>query len=232
MIGGQSNASGRGTNNQSYSHATLKAGIYKNNYAWAELADPTDTNPTTDSVSADDNAAGSPWPLLATLIMADQGVPVAFIPAAMGGTSISDWQPGADHQARNTLYGSMVYRALQVGGVKAVIWWQGERDAVLGTAEATYNTGLDTVANAVQTDLGVKMVVCKLQDLSAYNGGYDESVVNAAIATAWGDNANVLQGPDFSDITPSVDGVHFKTDAELQTAADRWWTAIAAALYP
>lgn len=232
MIAGQSNASGRGTNNQAYSHASLKAAIFKNNYIWDDLLDPTDIlTGQLDVVSQDAAAAGSPWPLLATAIMADQGVPVAFVPTAKGSTTIQNWQPGADHQARNTLYGSMVYRALQVGGCKAVLWWQGEQDVVNGTSEATYNAKLDTLADAVQADLGCKLVVAKLEDLSALNGGYDESAVNAAIATAWADNANVLQGPDFSDITPSVDGVHFVTDAELQTAADRWWTAIAAALY-
>lgn len=56
----------------------------------------------------------------------------------------------------------------------------------------------------------------------------DQVPINAAIAEAWGDNANVLEGPSFTDITPSVDGLHMKTDSELQTAAERWY----AALYP
>lgn len=232
VVGGQSNASGRGTNNQSYSHATLKACLLGNDYAWKELADPTDSNTgQVDAVSDDAAAAGSCWPLLATSIMSDQSVPVAFVPASKGGTTFANWQPGADHQDRSTLYGSMVYRALQIGSIKAVLWWGGERDAVLGTAEATVNSDLDTLANAINADLGVSLVACKIEDLSTYGEGYDESAVNAAITTAWGDNANVLQGPDFSDITPSTDGVHFVTDAELQTAASRWWTAIEALFY-
>lgn len=229
VIGGQSNASGRGNNNQSYSHATLKATLFGNDYAWQELTDPTDSNSGQVDTVSDDSAAGSCWPLLATQIMAATGYPVAFVPAPKGGTSIAQWQPGVDHQDRSTLYGSMVYRANQVGTVKAVLWWQGERDAVLGTAEATYNSGLDTVANAVNADLSCSLVVCKIADLSTYNTGYDETAVNNAIATAWSDNANVVAGPDFSDITPSVDGVHFKTDQELQAAADRWFAALQAA---
>lgn len=233
VIAGQSNASGRGTNSQSYSHATLKAAMYGNDYTWKELTDPTDDNTgQVDGVSDDgSNPGGSPWPLLATSIMTDQGVPVAFIPCALGATAISQWAKGTDNN-RATLYGSMQYRAgLMASGVKAVLWWQGERDAVLGTAEATYNSALDAIANNIAADLSCGMMACKLQDLSAYLGGYDETAVNAAIATAWGDNANVMQGPDFSDITPGVDGVHFKTDGELSTAAGRWWTALQTEFY-
>lgn len=234
VIAGQSNASGRGTNSQSYSHATLKAAMFGNDYTWQGLADPTDDSTgQVDNVSNDgSNPGGSVWPLLATSIMSDQSVPVAFIPCALGGTSISQWAKGVDNN-RATLYGSMQYRAgLMANGVKAVLWWQGERDVVLGTAEATYNSALDALANNIATDLGCGLMACKIEDLSAYLTGYDESAVNAAITTAWGDNANVFTGPDFSDITPAVDGVHFVTDGELATAAGRWWTALQTEFYP
>lgn len=234
-IAGQSNASGRGTNNQSYSHPTLSAYFYGNDYVYKNLTDPVDsaTNQV-DAVSADAEAAGSCWPLLATAIMAASGASVAFVPCAAGSTAIADWQPSADHEDRATLYGSMIHRlrGLQYSGnLKAVLWWQGERDATLGTAEATYNAALDILANSLYVDTGLRLIVCKIEDLSGYEEGYDAGAVNSAIATAWADNANVLQGPDFSDITPSVDGVHFKTDAELQEAADRWWTALEALFY-
>lgn len=233
VIAGQSNASGRGTSNQVYSHATLKAGIFKNNYQWAQLADPTDSNTgQVDTVSQEGTAqGGSVWPLLATSFMADQAVPVSFVPTAKGGTPITDWLPGANHQDRTTLYGSMVYRALQVGGVKAVLWWQGETDVVAGMSQATYNGHLDTIANAVQADLGVKLIATKLQDLSAYLTGYNEATINAAIGEAWGDNANVLAGPDLSDITPVGDGLHIANDAQLSIVAGRWWTALEGAFY-
>lgn len=232
VVAGQSNASGRGTNNQTYSHATLKAALYGNDYTWKELSDPTDS-PTNqaDTVSSDSSpaAAGSPWPLLATLIMADQGVPVAFVPAAKGGSVITSWLPDTDRSLRSTLYGSMNYRA-GLTGAKCVLWWQGENDALAQMDQTTYNGHLDTVADAVNTDLGVKLMPCKLQHMTTVPDA-DQTPVNAAIAEAWADNANVLEGPDFSDITPSVDGLHMKTDAELQTTAERWWAALEAALY-
>lgn len=225
----QSNHSGRGLNNQVYSHATLKATLFGNDYVWKELADPYDsaTNQV-DTISSDTSpaAAGSYIPLLATLIMADQGVPVAFVPAARGATTIADWLPAADHLDRSTFYGSMNYRAHQTGA-KAVLWWGGESDAIAGTSQATFNSRVDTVANAVMTDLGVSSFFCQLQDCT----GFDVTTVNLAIAEAWGNNANTPAAADFSDIVPA-DGTHLATDAELELAADRWWAALEAVLYP
>ncbi|HEX3052698.1 MAG TPA: sialate O-acetylesterase [Aggregatilineaceae bacterium] len=233
VIAGQSNAVQLGANNQVYSHASLKAGMFGNDYRWRELTDPIDigTNQV-DAVSKDVTVGGSCWVLLASLIMADQGVPVAFVPCAMTGTRIADWQPNANHYLRTTLYGSMAHRAKNaVQGVKCVLWWQGESNVTSGTDQATYNTGLDTVANTINGDLGVKLMACKLEDLSAYGIGYDESTINAAIAEAVGDNANVLAGPDLSGITPGGDHLHFTTNAELATLAGLWWAALETVFY-
>lgn len=231
LIAGQSNASGRGVSSQSYSHATLKACLFGNDGEWKELTDPTDS-PTDqlDSASADTSpaAAGSVWPPLATSIMADQGVPVAFVPCAKGSTSITAWQPGASHTDRTTLYGSMNYRAEQTGA-KALLWWQGETDAEGAMAQATYNGHLDTLAAAIASDIGCKIMACKLQNSSGISD-VNEAAINAAIAEAWADNANVLQGPDLSDLG-SDDAYHLQGDEKLATAAGRWWTAIQAALY-
>lgn len=234
IVAGQSNASGRGTTTtQSSTHATLKSSIFGNDYQWKNLRTVVDSlGSQVDTVSKDSTAPlGSVWIPIGTAYMAALSIPCAFVPCTMGGTNITAWQPGADHEDRTTLYGSMIYRA-KLTGAKAVLWWQGEQDVVEGMAEATYNTNLDSLADAINTDIGVPTIACKLQDLSALAPGYDESAINSAIGTAWADNANVLAGPDLSGITPSVDGVHMKTDAEIADSAALWWTAIAAALYP
>ena len=64
--------------------------------------------------------------------------------------------------------------AALVTGARAVIWWQGETDAKNGMDQATYNAYLDTMANQLQADLGVKIVACKLEDMSTYQTGYNE----------------------------------------------------------
>lgn len=231
VVAGQSNASGRGLNAQTYSHPSRKASLFANSYKWKNLSDPTDTTSgQVDAVSADTGGVGgSYWPLLATHIMADQGVPVAFIPCALGGTSITQWQPGADHEDRTTLYGSMVYRARQAGGIKAVLWHQGENDAITAMSQETYNTWLDSLANSIYADLGVPLVACKLQNSQGIADS-SEAAINAAIGEAWGDNPSVVAGPDLSGIT--TDGLyHLETNDKLATAASLWWTALQSAFY-
>ena len=232
IIAGQSNASGRGDNNQSYTHPTLVARLFGNDYIWHELTDPTDVNTNQrDAVSSDVLVAGSAWPLLATAIMAVQGRPVAFVPCAKGSSSIVDWQPGANHEDTTTMYGSMIHRARQIfGTLRGVLWWQGEQDALNGMDTATYNAWLDALANAVEGDLGINLMPCKLQFCTGLDAD-DQAAINAAIGAAWGDNPNVAIGPDLSGLV-SDDTVHLKSDVNLSAAAALWWAAIDAAYYP
>lgn len=233
IIAGQSNNSGRGTNSQVWTPALgFPALNFANDYTIKRLADPYDSDSgQVDTVSSDSIAAGSVWPLVATYYLANVRKRLLLVPCAKGGSAITSWLPGANHQDRSTLYGSMVYRALRAGGnLKAVMWWQGETDAINGMNQATYNGHLDTIANAVMSDLGVPLMACKLQNSSGITDDPNEAAINAAIAEAWADNANVLQGPDLSDLG-SDDAYHLQGDEKLATAAGRWWTAIQAALY-
>jgi hypothetical protein len=226
IIAGQSNAVGQMSDYRPYYHPTLKAGLFGNDYTWKELVDPVDdATGQVDSVSLDTLYHGSCWINLATYLMQDQSVPVAFVPCALVGTVISSWQPGADHQDRTTLYGSMVYRGLQTG-CKAVLWWQGESDAVAGTLEATYNASMDTLANSIYSDLGIKLIPCKIFDLDQAPWTSDNTAVNNAIATAWSDNSNVIAGPDFSDLAMTeIGGIHYGNDNSFRVAS-RWHQSI------
>lgn len=236
IIAGQSNASGRGTSNQVWSHATLIPLMYGNDNRIKKLADPTDS-PTgqADAVSSDISpaAAGSVWPLVATDLMATTGRATVFVPCAKGGTSITQWLPGADHQDRTTLYGSMVYRTLQAaqyGTLRLAVWWQGETDALAGMSQATYNAHLDTIANAYYVDTGIKLMACKFQTCGGISDA-DELKINAAIAEAWSDNPNVLTGADLTGITAdSGDQLHLNSNGNLSSAAALIGTAIKARL--
>lgn len=200
--------------------------MFGNDYIWKTLVDPTDSYTLqVDAVSQDNSisgAKGSIWPLVMSTLATDLGVPVGIIPTALGGTNILSWQPGADHQDRTTLYGSMVYRGL--GGSRCILVWQGESDELQGTSRATYNSRLDTFANTAFSDLGVKTMWAKLQNCA---GTLDSNhvIINNAIGDAWGDNSNVLTGPDLSDIN-SEDDFHVLTNALGVTVAARWVSAI------
>lgn len=230
IIAGQSNASGRGDFSQSYTHATLKAGIFKNSYKWAELADPTDSSAGQVDLVTADVATGSYWPLLATQMMAARGVPVAFVPCAIGGLPISVWATPTNHQDRTTAYGSMIYRALQVFGVKAVLWHQGESDAVTNgfTTGAVYKPRLKALADSIFADLGVKTVVAKIHYWTEAPNTTIANVeeINQAMADAVAEDSNLLMGPDFHTPTDVTSGLHLLFTSQLQDAADRWWVRL------
>lgn len=235
ILAGQSNASGRGFRYQAYHHPTLKASVFGNDYRWRELSDPVD-NPigTIDTISRDTVAAGSYWPLLASTIMADQNVPIAFIPVAKGGTTITQWRPVSRPQP-TTLYGAMWRRVMPLSrttpriNVKAVLWHQGEQDAYRHLSAAQYRAQLIALANAIQRDFGAPLLVAKLQAIRTNPPVYTLRI-NQGIEHAINASPYILPGPDFSDMATD-DLAHFQADAKLEEAAWRWWSALKAALY-
>lgn len=226
VIAGQSNASGRGTSNQTWTHATLKAGMFGNDYAWRILADPLDSSVgQIDTVSSDGAAAGSVWTKMASAALTDLGLPIAFVPCAAGGTPITSWQPGANHQDRTTLYGSMIYRLNQCGGARAILWWQGETDAYNSMATATYQSYLEAIANALATDAAsTKLLTAILQKGNTYSDA-NAAKIQTAQANTVASKSNVEAGADLSAETAET-GDHFVGDAAIATVAAAWWSAI------
>ncbi|HEX9996699.1 MAG TPA: sialate O-acetylesterase [Abditibacterium sp.] len=218
VVAGQSNAEGRGTSAQTYTHATQKAALFKEGaMGWAELIDPTDA----------DTTLGSAWPRLATEFMADQSVPIGFITTAEGGTSLfgGDWNPTGTPGPKLTNCISTI-TASGVNSVKAVLWHQGESDAVAGVSQANYKTALDALAVYFAANVPGAPAL-----LSAQIGPYTTvaaaslDAIRLAQSSAWGDASGVKAGPVCYDIATD-DGVHFKSDVKLLLLARRWWAAI------
>lgn len=142
LVAGQSNAQGHFDNYQTYTHATLKAGMFrKTSLVPDNLVDPTSSN-------AD---RGTVWPPLATHIMADQSVPVLFITAAKGGSGLVDppnWEPGRD------IYRDCIAQvaASRVTGIKAILWYQGENEAAYSVTGAAYKTALSAMLDGMHMD--------------------------------------------------------------------------------
>lgn len=212
MILGQSNPDGRANNPQSYSHATLKAWMWKNNL-WRNLTDPTGQDPT-----------GSVWPLLATHYLAHEGKPFAIIPAAQGGTRIDQWLPGT------SLYNRMKDRVHASGGrLKAAICWLGESDADELTSQANFESRLDTLANAIYNDFGIPLLMTLIQTSST--GAWDATAVNAAILSRAASNPHLLPPVDLRDLLTD-DADHIRTDVKLTIVAQRYWNALNTWLHP
>jgi hypothetical protein len=226
---GQSNMGEQATNQKSYTPTTIKCG------AWNKSAGP--------STWADLNTAGDFCPGFATSFLSSQSLPCAFIYAAIGGTSIAEWLPDSTSLYTDTsgfnpfgqglnLYNRMIamIAATNCGGVKAALWHQGEADSAAGTSTATYQADLQTIANQVFADLGVKTFPAKLQTMKDTNNvTIPNTNVNTAVGNLWSTGAHIGTGADFSDQAADTDGfgqVHLKSDAHIAVMATRWWTAM------
>jgi hypothetical protein len=228
IVAGQSNACGLGITMNRYVHATLKACLFGNDDRWRELKDPTDSaSGQVDAVSADQHAAGSVWPLLATELMAAGDVPVAFVPCARGSTLLSQWErDDARPGSPVTLYGSMLRRIRAVGGrVRAVLFWQGEADARWLTQRAVYAAQLERLAATLRDDCGAPLIAAQMGDYREdlwSAAGVD--AIRSAMQDAWSASA-ALPGPALYDVDLGG-GVHFRTPEQFAIAAHRWAAAI------
>lgn len=227
VVVGDSIAEGRGTNAQSYTHATLKATKFTEADAWGNGNDGIDTG----------TSSGSHWPLLATQIMADQSVPVAFVSAAAGTSDVAGTHN--EWAKNNSGYAAMTSQITDSGvnAVKAVLIHLGPNAVVDSStiSQATYNTAIDTLAGNVVADIAgaPKLHIGIFGEVSTGSPPDRTASLNnmrAAIIEAHGDNTNVKPGPCLIDQDYS-DGVHPQSDAALAAVAGRWWVALKESLY-
>lgn len=220
---GQSNMRGVATNLQTYSHATLKAVYVPFDGVAQELIDPTGLASPAGGVAS---PRGSVLPLIATLLMDALGVPICFINGGVGGNGINNWTP-----SDAGLYGRLRDQIdrLPVGGLRSILFWGGETDADEHRSQAAVFADIVAIANAYFADTGAKMMICKFQHCTGTTGGESfQDPIIAAIGQAWAAGGNVLEAPDLTDLI-SDDAYHLLTNGHLQTAADRWWAAMATA---
>lgn len=225
IIAGQSNAAGYGYTLNTAAHQWLKGSLFGNDYAWRELTDPTDSDANqVDRISLDWGTSGSVWTLVGTHFMNARNIPVAFVPAAKSGSSITEWQPPRNRFNRNTLYGSMAHRA-RLTGARAVLWWQGESDSLGGMSGADYQNRFSQIASAIQADLGIPIIPALLHNSVAIPDE-QEAAIRQAVIDAAAVNPSIILGPDLSDLS-SDDQYHLLSDSNMQVAAERWWNTIA-----
>ena len=86
-------------------------------------------------------SSGSPWPILGSLLIASNHVPVGFVGLAVGGSALASWLPGT------VSFQNISNALLTVGtnGVRAILWHQGETDAASLTTTSNYFQMLNTV---------------------------------------------------------------------------------------
>jgi hypothetical protein len=172
---------------------------------------------------------GTVWSRLGDKLI-DGGVfqRVIFIPVGLGGTSADDWN------SNQALYNRLVVagrRAAAVGlPVTGFLWAQGERDGVLGTAQAAWQASTSGIIAKVRAaGFGAPWFIAK----STYQAGATSATIRAAQA-AMVNGTDIFAGPDTDTLTGTsvnrqADNTHFKA-AGADAAAALWKTAIDAVL--
>lgn len=94
---------------------------------------------------------GSVWTRLGDMLASAENIPVGFIAVGVGSTQVVEWIPGSAN------YNNLLKPAVQSfpqTGFRAVLWHQGESDAIANTSAATYASRLNSVIAQSRTDSG------------------------------------------------------------------------------
>ena len=167
--------------------------------------------------------SGSPWPILGSLLVASNQVPVGFVGLAYGGTSISQWLPGT------SLYRNISNTLVMFGsnGVRAVLWHQGESDTQgsTPTSAAIYAQRLSNIVAQSRVDAGWS-VPWGIAEVGYYSVGSLAGQESVAAGHRLGiyTTPNCFRGArtdDFKQEGKLSDGIHFNA-AGLADHAQQW----------
>jgi sialate O-acetylesterase len=157
LAAGQSNMSGYSGVLDPRESPVPEVHLFGNDYAWKQGSEPMDSGADQVDLVSAEGPVHSLMLRFAKEVSTAVGVPVAIIPAPLGGTNLfAQWQRnGADPGDRGTLYGSSIHRVLVQGfahPIRGVLWYQGESDVGRGTA--LYLADLQQLVADYRADLG------------------------------------------------------------------------------
>jgi len=172
---------------------------------------------------------GAQWVIALNSLIPKHQVPIAWIPGSYGGTPISLWDgKGNVHYDRALELTNQA--TLNNNNIRGVLWHQGETDA--SNSYANYYSGLEKLYGNLTEDLTFdKFMIAPVArgDDHYYNG------LSAGPQKAQYDfidnNEEVVFGGESYDILQSVDALHYKTDLEIETFAERWINTISKEFY-
>jgi hypothetical protein len=154
---------------------------------------------------------GSVWTRLGDLLItAGRYDRVIFVPAAFGGSEISEWTPEVKRHFR--LVESQI-RSAQGSGLRFthLLWHQGESDAALGIHPTDYRLRFYAVLKGIR-ELGVDapVYVAQATRCGAYGENKDIRWVQRDLVNH---DIGIWQGPDTDALGPEYrhDGCHFST---------------------
>jgi len=193
LVGGQSNASGRGVVDTNMVSVSDGGWMLGKDGRFKRLEEPTHeltnevlaTNPTEPQVPR-----LSFLPYVANDLAA-QSKKTLWAPAAVGSTSISQWDTPATKTDRGTLFGAAVIRmkqAMACGGTPIIVWYGHESGTNLVTADYTnggvgtaYQTAFTSLIANLRAELGnLPLVFVQLAPTDTLSTSVDQALVGEA----------------------------------------------------
>lgn len=185
---------------------------------------------------------GTLWPRLAELLTKKYEVPVAIIDVSMGGSGLvspglfnTDWKEG------HGLYGNLVRVVRDAtdgsNNFAALLFFQGETDAIFGISGPEYAKGLRHLKGILVRDLGrdfpfvvgkiayFNFSCIKISKVSPEEGFKRIDEIRDAQQQVSKEKGFVL-GPDGAEVELGPDGIHFSSAEALEKLANKWVEAI------
>lgn len=223
LLIGQSNTVSNLVGFQASSHPNLRSYVYRQDMLWREANDP--------GVHTFSVTTGSPWPHLATLLMAALNAPVGYISCGVGGTGLApptpvEWAPGGE-QYLNTI---RQVRASGIDKIELILWHQGEQDASAGVPQAVYQAAEVAMLAGFRADVpalaNARLVSALLGQYASAPTRSQLNAIRLAKLDNWDNHGpDILPGPsiiDFDLLANGGDGLHVKTVAHGLALSERW----------
>lgn len=175
LLAGQSNMAGRGDLDDIEPIRNPNILMFRDG-EWLEAEEPLHTD------KPDIAGVGLAMSFAATLIERHPKARIGLIPAAVGGTPLERWMPGADLYERAV---SMTRDALDDYELGGILWHQGEADSGLRHRAASYGERFSRMIESIRSELnaeGAPVVAGELGRFLANYGGLDYyEMVNQAL---------------------------------------------------
>jgi hypothetical protein len=214
---GQSNSANHGQGGHAASDDRVCARSAVNGSTWSHAADP---------LPIASGGGGSVWTRLGDMLATAENIPIGFVAVGVGSTQVADWTPGTSN------YNNLLKPAVQSfphAGFRAVLWHQGESDAIANITAATHASRLNSLIAQSRIDAGwaIPWYVAEASFHPATTLSQEEPVTAGQRLVAHGDPL-VFLGPttdayhlEDANGGKLVDTVHFN-HAGLLDHAGQW----------
>ena len=220
LLLGQSNMKGRGEIPETQVEDPLIVNMNMDDDQWYVAEHPLHKAGVPDLIDGSDNAGVGPGLDFARGVLSrTNGVRIALVPCALGGSWINLWQPGRD------LYTNAIYRAQKAladapsgeGRIAGVLWLQGESDAI-EARYAAYSEKLSVLVQGLRSDLNqpdLPFLACTIGTfINSNNYPYVEDINNALLTLP--EREPYTACVDARDLTGHIgDNMHYNTDSQI-----------------